>query len=131
MLAGHGNLVTAHPALDSLPRLSSEQSRQMAKMEHAIASSPKILSVDDTPANLLAIRALLEPLGYEIRDARSGEEALSLVARHEFAVVLLDVMMPGMDGLETLARLRRTPAVADVPVILITASNLDLGTISR
>jgi signal transduction histidine kinase len=131
MLAGHGNLVTAHPALDILPRLSSEQSRQMAKMEPAIASSPKILSVDDTPANLLAIRALLEPLGYEIRDARSGEEALSLVARHEFAVVLLDVMMPGMDGLETLARLRRTPAVADVPVILITASNLDLGTISR
>jgi signal transduction histidine kinase len=100
-------------------------------MESAIASSPKILSVDDTPANLLAIRAVLEPLGYEIRDAQSGEEALSLAARDEFAVILLDVMMAGMDGLQTLARLQRTPRVAEVPVILVTAMNLDLETVSR
>jgi CheY-like chemotaxis protein len=58
----------------------------------------KILAVDDTPANLLALSSILEPLGAELVVADSGAEALELAARHEFAMILLDVMMPGMDG---------------------------------
>jgi signal transduction histidine kinase len=100
-------------------------------MKSSSAAVPRILSVDDTPANLLVVRALLGPLGHEICDARSGEEALLLAARDEFAVVLLDVMMPGMDGLETLARLRDTALAPRTPVILVTAADPSPEMISR
>ena len=72
-------------------------------------STAKILSVDDTPVNLLVMREVIGPLGYEVIDAHSGQEALELSAQHDFALFVLDVMMPGIDGLETLARLRKTP----------------------
>ena len=60
-----------------------------------------ILIVDDKPANLLALEALLEPLRHNVHRARSGEEALSAVLKGDFAVILLDVRMPGLDGFET------------------------------
>lgn len=94
-------------------------------------SPPKVLAVDDTPANLLALSALLEPLECEIVFAKSGAEALSIAASEEFAVILLDVMMPNMDGLETLARLRRLPTTRDTPVMLLTAFDLELREIER
>jgi signal transduction histidine kinase len=77
--------------------------------------------VDDTPANLFAVRALLEPTGYEIVTAESGEKALACAAESAFALVLLDVMMPGMDGYETLKRLRGLPGFDSTPVLLVTA----------
>ena len=81
----------------------------------------RILAVDDTPENLLALRALLEPLGHQIITADSGEKALSLAAESEFALVLLDVMMPRMDGFETLRRLRELPSFDGTPVLLLSA----------
>lgn len=91
----------------------------------------KVLSVDDTPANLLVMRELLDPLGYDVLEASSGQAALDLAARHEFALFLLDVMMPGMDGLETLARLRKTARAPQTPVILVTAATPERATLQR
>jgi signal transduction histidine kinase len=93
--------------------------------------APKILSVDDTDANLFVVRQLLEPLGYEVVDASSGREALALAAREEFALFLLDVMMPELDGLETLERLRQNAKTASAPVILITAAGWDRARAER
>jgi two-component system, sensor histidine kinase and response regulator len=84
-----------------------------------------VLAVDDHPANLLALSAILEPLHNRLITARSGAEALKLVAGGGFAVILLDVMMPDMDGFETLLRLRSIPAAQHVPVVLVTAYQLD------
>jgi CheY-like chemotaxis protein len=67
---------------------------------------PSVLIVDDTPANLLAFSSVLGGEGYDLSTARSGQEALKLVLRKEFAVILLDVRMPGMDGIETATFLR-------------------------
>jgi len=64
-----------------------------------------VLIVDDRPENLLAIEAILEPLGENLVRAASGEEALAQLLAADFALVLLDVAMPGMDGFETAVRI--------------------------
>jgi signal transduction histidine kinase len=91
----------------------------------------KILAVDDNAANLLALAALLEPLENHLVEASSGPQALELASQHDFAVILLDVMMPVMDGFETLARLRTMPTAKDVPVVLLTAFELDPRALAR
>ena len=90
-----------------------------------------MLAVDDVPSNLLALSAILEPLGSRVVEARSGAEALSLAAREEFAVILLDIAMPEMDGFETLTRLRAIPLARDTPVVLVTAYTLDPRAMER
>jgi signal transduction histidine kinase/DNA-binding response OmpR family regulator len=80
-----------------------------------------ILIVDDLPEKLLVLETVLAELGQNIIKARSGEEALRRVLDYDFAVVLLDVYMPGMDGLETAAMIRRRKKTAHVPIIFITA----------
>ncbi len=86
----------------------------------------KILLVDDRPANLLAYEVILEELGEELIMAHSGEEALQQLRIHEFAVVLLDVSMPGMDGFETAKAIRETETRAHTPIIFLTAFSDDL-----
>jgi signal transduction histidine kinase len=85
--------------------------------------SAKILVVDDIPANLVALTAVLEVLGQEIVEARSGRQALALARHGQFAVILLDVMMPDMDGFATLERLRELPLAQHTPIVLITAQS--------
>jgi signal transduction histidine kinase/DNA-binding response OmpR family regulator len=80
-----------------------------------------ILVVDDLPEKLLVLETILEELGQNVVSVRSGEEALRQVLRHEFAVILLDVNMPGMDGFETAALIRRRKKSAHTPIIFITA----------
>jgi len=80
-----------------------------------------LLLVDDQPANLLALEAILDDLGHNLVRARSGEEALRLMQETEFAVVLLDVQMPLMDGFETAKRIRRREQARHTPIIFITA----------
>ncbi|MFT3998226.1 MAG: response regulator [Asticcacaulis sp.] len=82
---------------------------------------PAILIVDDRWQNLLATEALLKPLGAEIVTAESGEQALNLALEREFAIVLLDVQMPGMDGFETARLMKTRPAMQGVPIIFVTA----------
>jgi CheY-like chemotaxis protein len=81
-----------------------------------------ILVVDDLPQNLRLLRAVLEPRGYALCEATSGAEALERVAAGDVDLVLLDVMMPGLDGYEVCRRIRADPATAFIPVIMITAS---------
>src|SRR5678816_1642275 len=80
-----------------------------------------ILLVDDRPEKLLALEAVLEDLGQTIVRAYSGREALRHVLNQEFAVILLDVNMPGMDGFETAGLIRQRKNSEHVPIIFITA----------
>src|SRR5580700_8762686 len=81
----------------------------------------KILVVDDRKDKLLAFQAILQELEQDIFTAGSGDEALKLVLEHDFAVILLDVNMPGLDGLETAALIRQRKKSAHTPIIFITA----------
>lgn len=90
-----------------------------------------ILIVDDNANNLLAMEASLERLGEDLVRASSGHEALELVERQDFAVVLLDVQMPGMDGLETAERIRQIETAKDTPVIFVTAGELTEDLVHR
>jgi DNA-binding NarL/FixJ family response regulator len=81
----------------------------------------RILVVDDTPANVRLLEAVLVPEGYDVVAAGSGEEALSSTAAGEPDVVLLDILMPGMDGYEVCRRLREESATQGLPVLMITA----------
>lgn len=83
--------------------------------------SASILVVDDVPANLLALEAVLQPLGQRIVTARSGQEALRALLDEEFAVILLDVTMPDMDGFETAELIRDRNKTKGVPIIFLTA----------
>jgi signal transduction histidine kinase len=89
------------------------------------SDKPKILVVNDDPASLLALTSLLdqwaEESHYEVLAARSGQDALRQVLRHDFAVILLDVNMPGMDGFETAEAIHQRPRSADIPIIFVTA----------
>lgn len=87
----------------------------------AKACRPKILLVDDRWENLLATEKVLKPLQADIFKAASGNEALSLVLRHDFAIVLLDVQMPEMDGFETAMLMQEHESMAGVPIIFVTA----------
>ena len=85
------------------------------------AERPNLLIVDDVPANIELLLGMLDG-EYELRFATSGRQALSLLARgHRPDLILLDVMMPGMDGYEVCAELKRDPATRHIPVIFVTA----------
>ena len=84
-------------------------------------SAAKILVVDDHPANLLAVEAVLEPLGRPIVRASSGEEALRKLLHEDFALILMDVQMPGLDGFHTVSMIRDRERSRSTPVIFLTA----------
>jgi len=88
-----------------------------------MATKPKIniLLVDDQPSNLMALESVLEDLDQNIEKANSGEEALRHLIREDFAVILLDVMMPGMDGFETATMIRQRDRNRYMPIIFLTA----------
>lgn len=86
---------------------------------------PKILVVDDTYANLVAMRRLLAHCGAGLHEAHNGNEALALCLDHEFALILLDVNMPDMDGFEVAALLGETEETRDTPIIFVTAAYAD------
>ena len=75
-----------------------------------------VLVVDDLPQNLRLMDAVLSPSGFTVLSASSGEAALELLARQLPDIVLLDIMMPGMDGYETCRRIREEPATSFIPV---------------
>ena len=85
----------------------------------------KILLVDDREENLIALEAILSSLDQELVRARSGEEALKALLTDEYAVILLDVVMPGMDGFETARDIKRRKKTRNIPIIFLTALNSD------
>ena len=80
-----------------------------------------ILMVDDSPDKLLAMESVLDDLGQNLVKASSGEEALRLLLKHEFALILLDVNMPGMNGFETAEMIRKRKSLEHIPIIFVTA----------
>jgi CheY-like chemotaxis protein len=90
-----------------------------------MAHQAKILIVDDRAENLIAIETVLASLNQELVCVRSGEAALEALRADEFAIILLDVVMPGMDGFETAAHIKRQADMRDVPIIFLTAADLD------
>ena len=85
----------------------------------------RILIVDDNPDGITIMRSILESRGYEVTAALSGMEALAALEKETPDVVLLDVMMPEMSGLEVLQRIKENAATGRLPVILVTAKTHD------
>ncbi len=83
--------------------------------------APSVLLVDDRPENLLALERLLEDMELGLVQATSGNEALGLLLEREFALVLLDVQMPGMDGYEVAQLMRQNEKTKHIPIIFVTA----------
>jgi signal transduction histidine kinase len=104
-----------------------EATTRRQQLEGGSAAAPQsklnILVVDDRPENLLALETILEDLGHQIICVRSGSEALREVLQRTFAVVLLDINMPGMDGYETAEMIRRRVASEYTPIIFVTAAS--------
>ena len=92
---------------------------------------PAVLAVDDVEANLVALSAILEDTDCDLVLVKSGNDALRQLLRREFAVMLLDVQMPGMDGYEVAQHARRNPATSEVPIIFLTAANNSEGMVLR
>jgi adenylate cyclase len=83
---------------------------------------PLVLVVDDLPQNVRLLEAVLSPKGFRVATASSGEEAMGVLSQEHPDLVLLDILMPGMDGYEVCRRIRQDPGTAFLPVIMITAS---------
>jgi CheY-like chemotaxis protein len=80
-----------------------------------------ILVVEDNERNLKLLRDVLEYAGYDVRVARTAEDGISLAASEPPDLVLMDLQLPGIDGMEALRRLRESPRTADIPVVAVTA----------
>ena len=81
----------------------------------------RILVVEDNPLNLKLVRDVLDAAGYDVLEATSGEEGLRVAAEHTLDLVLMDLQLPGIDGSETLHRLRQDGLGPGVPVVAVTA----------
>jgi len=108
---------------DSLP--SSERADPLTRLpaEPPPDDRVNILLVDDQPANLVALEAMLQGLGQNLIKAESGREALKWLLTHEFAVILLDVKMPEMDGFETATLIRQRDKSRHTPILFLTAAD--------
>jgi signal transduction histidine kinase len=116
-----GGEALSEPSAEMLPMADSPA--PLRPGDAAPSDPVNILLVDDQPANLLALEAMLEGLGQTLIKAESGREALKWLLTHEFAVILLDVKMPGMDGFETAAMIRERDKSRDTPIIFLTAGD--------
>ncbi|HEY3732591.1 MAG TPA: response regulator [Streptosporangiaceae bacterium] len=88
-------------------------------------TKPRILLVDDRAENLTALEAILSSLNQILVPVRSGDAALKALLTGDFAVILLDVVMPGMDGFETAAHIKRRAKTRDIPIIFLTAASAE------
>src|SRR4029079_12308266 len=108
-----------------LPGGSATSSNPTSGSAMSASTAPSILVVDDKPANLLAMSAVLKPLGVRVVEAQTGPEALALIEQESFAVMLLDVQLPDMDGFEVAARVRKTANGRELPILFLTAIHRD------
>jgi CheY-like chemotaxis protein len=98
-----------------------EAGKEIAPEEESEGKGARVLTVDDAPLIRRLIRAALSGKGYEVHEAGGGEEALRFVRKQPVDLILLDIMMPKMDGLETCQRLRRTEEAREIPIIMCSA----------
>jgi twitching motility two-component system response regulator PilH len=95
----------------------------MNQPQEAGGTMSKVLIVDDSPAQLYSLRKLVEQAGHQAVTAESGEQALELVASERPAVILMDIVMPGMSGYQATRKLSRTESTRNIPVIFVSARN--------
>jgi len=93
--------------------------------DHTVEAN--LLIVDDLPENLLALGALLQMPGIRVHQAESAEQALELLLRHEFALAILDVQMPGMDGFQLAELMRGTERTKQIPIVFVSAAGRELN----
>ena len=101
-------------------KMKTQEASNIERIPSA-ATKASILLVDDRPANLLALEAILDSLDQRLVRATSGEEAVQMMEGEEFAVILMDVRMPGMDGLRTAEVISQRESAARIPIIFLTA----------
>ncbi len=94
---------------------------------HERTDEVNLLIVDDLPENLLALAALLQAPGVKVHQAESAEQALELLLRHEFALAILDVQMPGMDGFQLAELMRGTERTKQIPIAFVSAAGRELN----
>jgi len=82
---------------------------------------PRILCVDDEPLNLMVLEGVLVPKGYEVITAAGGGKALDIIRKQKIDIVLLDVMMPEMNGFEVCKKIKENERYRDIPVVMITS----------
>lgn len=112
---------TTPPIFESIEAVARSHINPAPSSLPAADEPVEILLVDDTPDKLLALEAALGDYGERIVKAESGNEALRLVLKRDFAVILLDINMPGMDGFETASLIRQRKSSAHTPIIFITS----------
>ena len=86
-------------------------------------SKYNVLAVDDIPLNLLLVQKMLSRFNFTMRTAANGQQALDALAERKPDLILLDLMMPGIDGFEVLRRVRENPETADIRVVILSALN--------
>ena len=86
-------------------------------------SKYNVLAVDDIPLNLLLVQKMLARFNFTLRTAANGQQALDAVAERKPDLILLDLMMPGIDGFEVIRRLRENPETADIQIVILSALN--------
>lgn len=123
--------ITDRTASGPRPPASSRRGRASERRPVVDLRGAPILLVDDHAPNLMALEAMLEPLGQPLVRASSAADAAELAAREDFAVVLLDVQMPELDGLETAALLKKAKGARSVPIIIVTAGELSRAAVAR
>src|ERR1700748_2725248 len=107
------------------------QSRPPPPLELKEAPPARILMVDDPAPNLVALEAILQPLGQELVSATSGEDALRKVLAADYALILMDVQMPGLTAIQTAKLIKERPRNRHVPIIFLTAIHKDPSNIFR
>jgi DNA-binding response OmpR family regulator len=97
---------------------------------HSGISTPIVLVADDSRTVLSMVTSRLERRGYEVVTAANGEDALQLARQRVPTLVILDVEMPGIDGLEVTRRLRAEPATSEVPIVLLTSLDEEMAVVA-
>ena len=90
-------------------------------------SKAKILVVDDDASSLELMEAMLVPNGYEIITANDGSKAVAIIVEQKPDLILLDIMMPGLDGYSTLAKIKENKTISKIPVVMLTAMGFQLN----
>src|SRR5215470_5500822 len=103
-------------------RASQEKGRRLRSPSRSVMPNELILIVEDNPKNLKLVRDTLQVKGYQTIEAETGEEGLQLAREQRPALVLMDIQLPGMSGIEALRELRADPTTRAIPVIAVTAS---------
>jgi PAS domain S-box-containing protein len=114
--------------IDPPPRSATDRA---AAADLTAVSVLPVLLVDDRPENLRTLEAVLEPLGYPLQTATSGSEALRMLLERDYALILLDVRMPGLDGLETAQLIKGRARTRDTPIVFLTAASDEVSDIIR